>query len=311
MPLTVLVVDEDFFVREMLKDLFSIAGYNVISADNGKEGLNKIEKFFPDFVLLGVSMPLMEGFETLERIRSNPKFINLPVMMFSTMLGEKEQIKGLNLGADDYIMRPFKPLILLARVKNILDRKKRSIDVNPLTRLPGNLYIKETIEKNIRDKIDFSLVYIDLANFKSFNDKYGFYCGDEVIKFVANLLQAIVKKFGASTDFVGHIGGDDFVIITKNDNSIVLAENIINDFDKGIKQFYNEEDLKKGYIVSTDRDDNVQKIPIMTIAVCIIATDVVNLLKFEEISTRVAQLKKLAKQNKKSSYIFERRRECR
>lgn len=307
MALTILIVDDEYFLREMLKDLFTIAGYNVMVAENGKEGLSKIVEHCPDFVLLDVSMPVMNGFETLEKIRNNPKFINLPVMMFSANLGEQEQIKGLNLGADDYIVKPFKPLILLTKVKNILDRKRKSIDVNPLTGLPGNLSIEETIKKNINDKINFSLLYMDLSNFKSFNDKYGFGCGDDVIKFTANLLQTVVKNFGLPTDFVGHIGGDDFVILTKNNDGSVLAENIIDNFDKGIKKFYSEEDLKNGYIVSTDRNDNIQKFPIMTIAICIISADVVNFVDFAKISERVAQLKKLAKKNKKSSYVFERR----
>lgn len=311
MALTILIVDDEYLLREMLRDLFIIAGYNVITAENGKDGLSKIEEDYPDFVLLDASMPIMDGFETLEKIRNNPKFVNLPIMMVSALSGEKEQIKGLDLGADDYITKPFKPLILLTKVKNILDRKRKSIDVNPLTGLPGNLFIQETIKKNINDKIKFSLLYIDLADFKSFNDKYGFCVGDEVIKFTANLLQTVVKKFGVLTDFVGHVGGDDFVILTKNDSSVVFAENIIEYFDKGIKNFYKEKDLKEGYIISTDRNDNVQKFPIMTISVCIISTDVVNLLEFAEISTRVAELKKQAKKNKKSSYVFERRKNCR
>ena len=100
-------------------------------------------------------------------------------MMFTALSGESEQIKGLNLGADDYITKPFKTPILLTKVKNILDRKKKSIDVNPLTSLPGNLSIQENVEKRIAAKTHFSLLYVDLDNFKSFNDKYGFYNGDE------------------------------------------------------------------------------------------------------------------------------------
>ncbi|MCR4663055.1 MAG: response regulator [Endomicrobiaceae bacterium] len=311
MAFTILVVDDEVLLREMLKDIFTIAGYNVITAENGKEGLEKIEQFLPDFVILDGSMPVMDGFETLEQIRKNPKFINLPVMMFTALSGESEQIKGLSLGADDYITKPFKTPILLTKVKNILDRKRKSMEVNPLTSLPGNLSIQENIEKRIANKTYFSLLYIDLNNFKSFNDKYGFYVGDKIIKFTADLLQDIIKKYGMLSDFVGHIGGDDFVIITESGNSITLAENIIDEFDKGVKQFYNEEDRKNGFIVSTDRNDNIQKFPIMTISIAIISTDVAHLTHFAEISKRASELKKLAKKNNKSSYVFERRKDCR
>lgn len=311
MAFTILVVDDEILLREMLKDIFTIAGYNVITAENGKEGLEKIEQNLPDFVILDGSMPVMDGFETLEQIRKNPKFINLPVMMFTALSGESEQIKGLSLGADDYITKPFKTPILLTKVKNILDRKKKSMDVNPLTSLPGNLSIQENVEKRIANKTHFSLLYIDLNNFKSFNDKYGFYTGDKIIKFTADLLQNIVRKYGMLSDFIGHIGGDDFVIITESGNSITLAENIISEFDKGIVQFYNEEDRKNGFIVSVDRNDNVQKFSIMTISIAIIATNVARLTHFAEISKRASELKKLAKKNNRSSYVFERRKDCR
>jgi len=311
MNFKILVVDDEMMLREMLRDIFSIAGYDVITAENGKEGLQKIEQEVPDFVILDGSMPVMDGFETLKEIRKNPRFINLPVMMFTALSGEAEQIKGLNLGADDYITKPFKTTVLLSKVKNILDRKKQSMDVNPLTGLPGNLTIQHTVEKHIVSKDSFSLLYIDLANFKSFNDKYGFYKGDEVIKFTASLLTNMTKEHGSVSDFVGHVGGDDFIIISSIDNSMKIAENIIENFDAGIRHFYDKEDLKQGFIVSTDRQDKVKKIPIMTISISIIDTNIACLSHYAEIAKRAAELKKEIKKQNKSAFIFERRKFCR
>lgn len=311
MNFKILVVDDEMMLREMLKDIFSIAGYEVITAENGKEGLQKIEQEVPDFVILDGSMPVMDGFETLKEIRKNPRFINLPVMMFTALSGEAEQIKGLNLGADDYITKPFKTTVLLSKVKNILDRKKQSMDVNPLTGLPGNLTIQQTVEKHIANKDSFSLLYIDLANFKSFNDKYGFYRGDEVIKFTASLLTNMTKEHGSVSDFVGHVGGDDFIIISSIDNSMKIAENIIENFDAQIRHFYDKEDLKNGFIVAPDRQDTVKQIPIMTISISIIDTNIACLSHYAEIAKRAAELKKEIKKQKKSAFIFERRKFCR
>jgi diguanylate cyclase (GGDEF)-like protein len=311
MNFKILVIDDEMMLREMLKDIFSIAGYDVITAENGKEGLQKIEAEMPDFVILDGSMPVMDGFETLKEIRKNPRFINLPVMMFTALSGETEQIKGLNLGADDYITKPFKTTVLLSKVKNILERKKQSIDVNPLTGLPGNLTIQHTVEKHIVSKDSFSLLYIDLSNFKSFNDKYGFYRGDEVIKFTASLLTNMTKEYGNVSDFVGHVGGDDFIIISSIDNSIKIAENIIEKFDYEIKRFYDANDLKQGFIVTTDRKDNIKQIPIMTISISIIDTNIACLSHYAEISKRAAELKKEIKKQNKSAFIFERRKFCR
>lgn len=308
MAFKILIVDDEQLLREMLKDIFRIAGYNVITAENGKQGLDKIYSESPDFVVLDASMPVMDGFEVLKRIREDPKFMNLPVMMFTALSGESEQIKGLTLGADDYITKPFKAPILLSKVKNILDRKKKSLDVNPLTSLPGNVAIKENVERRINNKEDFTLLYVDLSNFKSFNDKYGFERGDDVIKFTANTLQDIIKNFGVQSDFVGHIGGDDFLAITKSKNSIFLAENFIKMFDKGVVKFYDDEDLERGYIVSKDRYGGIKKFPIMTVSISIITTAMAKIADFAEISKRAAELKKVAKKNPKSSYVFEKRK---
>lgn len=304
----VLVIDDEPFLKEMLYDIFTMAGYEVVTAENGKEGLDKIYSENPDFVLLDCSMPIMDGFEVLAIIRKEARFVNLPVIMLTALAGDTEQIKGLSLGVDDYITKPFKSSVLLTKVKNILERKKQSLDVNPLTSLPGNVSIQKYVESKISGKSDFAILYFDLSNFKSFNDKYGFFAGDNVIRFTAGVLEKAVKEFAKSDSFIGHIGGDDFVIISPIDLSIPIAEKVIELFDSGIKDFYNKEDIEKGYIVSIDRNDNIQKFPIMAVSISIIATNIADIVDFEDVAQRASELKKIAKKNNKSSYVFERRK---
>lgn len=304
----VLVVDDEPFLKEMLYDIFTMAGYDVITAENGKEGLDKIYGENPDFVLLDCSMPIMDGFEVLAIIRKEARFVNLPVIMLTALAGDAEQIKGLSLGVDDYITKPFKSSVLLTKVKNILERKKQSLDVNPLTSLPGNSSIQKHVESKITSKSDFAILYFDLANFKSFNDKYGFFAGDNVIRFTAGVLEKALKEFAKSDSFIGHIGGDDFVVISPIDLEIKIAEKVIELFDAGIRDFYNKEDLEKGYIVSIDRNDNIQKFPIMAISISIIVTNIADIVDFEDVAQRASELKKIAKKNNKSSYVFERRK---
>lgn len=304
----ILVIDDEPFLKEMLYDIFTMAGYEVVTAENGKEGLDKIYSENPDFVLLDCSMPIMDGFEVLAIIRKEARFVNLPVIMLTALAGDTEQIKGLSLGVDDYITKPFKSSVLLTKVKNILERKKQSLDVNPLTSLPGNVSIQKYVESKISGKSDFAILYFDLSNFKSFNDKYGFFAGDNVIRFTAGVLEKAVKEFAKSDSFIGHIGGDDFVIISPIDLSIPIAEKVIELFDSGIKDFYNKEDIEKGYIVSIDRNDNIQKFPIMAVSISIIATNIADIVDFEDVAQRASELKKIAKKNNKSSYVFERRK---
>ncbi|MDR2426352.1 MAG: response regulator [Endomicrobium sp.] len=304
----ILIIDDEPFLREMLDDILSFAGYNVVKASNGKEGLQKIFSDCPDIVLLDCSMPEMDGYEVLTHLRKAPKFMNLPVIMLTAMTGENEEIKGFSLGLDDYITKPFKSAVLLARVRTILERKKLSVDSNPLTSFAGNAAIKSEAEKRLQLGKQFAFLYIDISNFKSFNDKYGLQRGDDVIKYTADCLSSAVKSDFNDDDFIGHAGGDDFVIMTHPKKAEAIAKKVIERFDPGIKNFYDEVDRKNGYIMSIDRQYNKKNFPIMTVSVAIISTEISSLSHFSDISRRAAELKSLAKRNEKSSYVFERRK---
>jgi diguanylate cyclase (GGDEF)-like protein len=304
----VLVVDDEPSLRAMLEDILNIAGYLVITACDGKDALLKVFLEKPDIVLLDCSMPEMDGYEVVTQLRKEPKFINLPVIMLTASEGENAEIKGFTSGIDDYMTKPFKVPILLARVKSMLERKKLSVDCNPLTSLAGNVAIRAEAEKRFASGLHFALLYIDISNFKSYNDKYGFQNGDEVIKFTADCLLSSVKNKGCESDFIGHIGGDDFIIITSVQTAESVASDFIKEFDSGIPGFYTETDKNSGYIISYDRQNNARKFPIMSVSVAIISTQVSNITHFAEISKRAAELKTLAKRNEKSSYVFERRK---
>ncbi|MCL1971561.1 MAG: response regulator [Endomicrobia bacterium] len=304
----ILIVDDEPFLREMLSDILSLAGYEVIKAVNGKDGLEKIFSQKPDIVLLDCSMPEMDGYEVLTHLRKEPKFMNLPVIMLTAMSSESEEIKGFSLGLDDYITKPFKSAVLLARVRTILERKKLSVDANPLTSLAGSAAIKSEAEKRLQLGKHFALLYVDISNFKSFNDKYGFQRGDDVIKYTADCILSAIKSDCNEDDFVGHIGGDDFVMITSPKKAEELAQKFIDKFDADIYNFYDETDRRNGYIMSIDRQYNKKSFPIMTVSVAIISTEVSSLSHFADISKRAAELKSVAKRNEKSSYVFERRK---
>jgi diguanylate cyclase (GGDEF)-like protein len=291
----------------MLNDILSAQGYEVITAVDGKDGLLKVFIEHPDIVLLDCSMPVMDGYEVVSQIRKDPQFINLPVIMLTASEGDSAEIKGFDSGIDDYMKKPFKSPVLLARVKTILERKKVSVGSNPLTYLPGNQAIRAEAEKRLAAEKPFALLYIDLGNFKSYNDKYGFQNGDEVIKFTASCLIDCANESGGD-NFIGHIGGDDFAVITPSEIAEKLAQNFIKKFDAGVPNFYTETDKANGYIISLDRQNNKRKFPIMTVSVAIISTDITTLTHYADIAQRASELKHYAKRSEKSSYVFERRR---
>ena len=192
-----------------------------------------------------------------------------------------------------------------ARLKEL---EVTNLDANPLTKLPGNLAIEKELLTRLNDTEKFSFCLVDLDNFKAFNDRYGYARGSDIIKWLGEVLSRIKKDFGLPHDFLGHIGGDDFVIICSPDRVHGICNKIIEEFDRGIVEFYEPEDLKKGFIVSVDRNDNPAIFGIMTVSIAVVNTDRTLIREPKEVALKVTELKQYAKTFAKSLYIMDRRR---
>jgi len=183
-----------------------------------------------------------------------------------------------------------------------------NLDANPLTKLPGNLAIEKELLVRLNETRRFSFCLIDLDNFKAYNDRYSYARGSDLIKWLSEVLVNIKKEYGAPEDFLGHIGGDDFVLICSPDRVQPLCSKIIEEFDKGIIDHYDPEDAKKGFIISIDRNDKPAMFGIMTVSIAVVNTDRTLVRDPKEISQKVAELKQYAKSFAKSIYIMDRRR---
>jgi GGDEF domain-containing protein len=183
-----------------------------------------------------------------------------------------------------------------------------NLDANPLTKLPGNLAIEKELLTRLNETQKFSFCLVDLDNFKAFNDRYGYARGSDVIKWIGNVLSEIKKDLGTPEDFLGHIGGDDFVLICSPERVNELCSKIVEEFDKGIVDFYDPEDLKKGFIISVDRNDKPAIFGIMTVSIAVVNTDRTLIREPKEVALKVTELKQYAKTFAKSLYIMDRRR---
>jgi len=192
-----------------------------------------------------------------------------------------------------------------ARLKEL---EEMNLDANPLTKLPGNLAIEKELLTRLNETQKFSFCLIDLDNFKGFNDRYGYARGSDVIKWLGDNLLMIKKDLGTPEDFLGHIGGDDFVIICSPDRVQAICNRIIEQFDRGIAEFYDAEDVKKGFIVSIDRNDKPAIFGIMTISIAVVNTDRTLIREPKEVAFKVTELKQYAKTFPKSLTIMDRRR---
>jgi GGDEF domain-containing protein len=253
-------------------------------------------------------MPKMDGFEVCKRIRRNFQTSQIPIILLTAKSDMADKIKGLGGGANDYLIKPYSNEELLLRVKNVLDWSRRQKDANPLTGFAGNRAIEKELQRRIENKEPFAFLYMDIDNFKAYNDHYGYQKGDEAILFLADIITESVNSLGGSTDFVGHIGGDDFVIITSPARAEFIVRHVIDEFDKGSLILMSEGDIRRGYIEIKNRLGEVKRIPLMSLTIAIVVDEGDRLKHFAQVSDIASELKKFGKGMVGSVVVRERRK---
>ena len=182
------------------------------------------------------------------------------------------------------------------------------LDASPLTRLPGGLAIENVLERRLESRHSFAFCVLDLDNFKAFNDHYGYAHGNDVIKETARIIEDAVKAKGSPEDFVGHIGGDDFVVITTPATMREISTEIIKQFDGRIPDFYDKEEREKGFIFGKTRYGEAMRFPLMTISIAIVTNQQHKFSNALEASELAAELKDYAKTIARSVYVVDKRR---
>lgn len=303
----ILAVDDDSVITELLKVNLENSGYKVVTASDGEKALELIGKEKFDLIILDIMLPKIDGHEICQRLRKKETTLLIPVIVISAKDKPVDKIMGLRLGADEYITKPFDLEELMARVDSIMKRTKQILSANPLTELPGNISIMQEVNRRLKNSEKFALAYLDIDNFKAYNDKYGFEKGDDVIKSTVTT----IKKCTDRNDFVGHIGGDDFILICKTDQAGNICQKIVELFDESIPRFYNDEDRKRGHIITKDRRGQSQEFPVMTISIGIVTNESEGMNhygKIVEVATEVKKYVKLINKGQKSSFIRDRRK---
>lgn len=306
-PYRILVIDDDPLIRQLVIRILADANYQVAEASSGIEGLAKADSFRPNLILLDLMMPGMDGYEVCKRMRQLPATANVPIVILTALDQLDEKVHGFRVGADDYITKPIDSRELFLRIDAHLRRSVRELGSSPLTGLPGNPQIEQIIRVRLQIQEPVAVLYIDLDNFKAFNDAYGWIRGDDVIKALAVIIRNVVQRLGNKDDFVGHIGGDDFVLLTKPESAVAIAEEIVAEFDKMILSYYSEEAKTRGYLISKDRRGRPFRAPIATVALAIVTNKNRDLQTPTQIASVAAEVKKYVKSHPGSHYAFDRR----
>ena len=307
LPQKILAVDDEPDILRLTQFLLESWGYEVSTAASGKEAIERARKDEPDLILMDVNMEEMNGFEACEKIKSDFATSFIPVIMLTSQDQVQNKVHGLGKGADDYVIKTVDPLELQARIEMVIRRTQEQSGANPLTRLPGNHALERQIKKRLDSGGPFSVCYCDLDNFKAYNDKYGYEAGDRVIFHTAQLLMNTVRGMGDHNDFVGHIGGDDFVVVTTPERDVDICKSVVDAFDETISGFYEKEDLERGSIQIENRSGNLEDFPIMSITIAIVSGTQEDFETTHVIAERAAELKKYLKKFRGSNFLSERR----
>jgi diguanylate cyclase (GGDEF)-like protein len=302
----ILIVDDSPFFRGQLK-LTLNKEYEVIEAGLGAEGLDMVKSEKPDLVLLDVVMPDYSGFDICRILRESESNNLMPIIMITSQDAQEDILIGLEYGADDYVKKPFNERELLSRIRNIFRRIDRNRNANPLTGLNGNIEIQRDITSRISRGLLFAVIYADLDNFKAYNDVYGYSNGDRIIVLTADILTDQTALFGNPDDFVGHVGGDDFILVSTPDKAEQICRSVIAEFDDKVLNFYNEEDRERGVITTKNRKGEIDTFPLMSISMAIVTNERRGISAYVEVGEIAAEVKKKLKTMPGSNYFMDRR----
>jgi diguanylate cyclase (GGDEF)-like protein len=293
-------------VEKKLEELISSLFDSVQVITGAQDVLPHIYMDPPDIILIDGNYLQHTGGRLTQELRSNTVFGHLPIIA----LFRKDDLKDLSwqdLAIDDYIFSDEPDLSIQKRLEFISKRSVQELDKNPLTRLPGNESIIRHIQFTIDKGEDVAIAWVDLDNFKPFNDRYGFSRGDEVLLATARIITNASQEISQDQIFVGHIGGDDFVFICPAAGIRRLCEEIISRFDMVIRNFYNDEDLDQGGIISTSRDASVMKFPIMSISIAVVLNEKGRYDHYGQAAQDATDIKKYIKSLEGSNYMIDRR----
>jgi diguanylate cyclase (GGDEF)-like protein len=286
-----LVVEDDIDIGNMLKIYFGGMDFEVDVAVRGSDALDKTKQNLPHLIVLDIMLPDIDGYEVCRNLRTNMRTSHIPVIFLTQKDERSDKLQGLELGADDYITKPFDIEELKLRVQGAIRRSERESLTDPRSGLPAGRLIEDQLRRIIREK-GWALLDARVNHFEPFKDVYGFVAGDDVLRFTAMIIGEVVDEMGSTSDFIGHAGGDNFIIITKEENAAGIRSKLKERFDQEVQTHYNFIDRQQGYVQAPSSDGSTVKVPFMTMSVGIVSPSVHSFADIREITELAAEARR-------------------
>ena len=286
-----LVVEDDNDISNMLKIYFTGLGYDVDVAPRGMDALEKTHSVLPHLIVLDIMLPDIDGYEVCRRLRQSTRTSHIPVIFLTQKDERSDKLQGLELGADDYITKPFDIEELKLRVQGAIRRSEREALTDPRSGLPAGRLIEEQLRLTIR-KNGWAYMDVRINYFDQFKDVYGFVAADDVLRFSAMIMSEVVDEVGSSSDFIGHAGGDNFVIITGADTADKIRDRLKTRFAEEVQTHYNFMDRQQGFILAANADNQVEKAPFMTFSIGVVTPKQQSFADIREITELAADVRR-------------------
>jgi diguanylate cyclase (GGDEF)-like protein len=294
---SILVVEYEKGITQIIKEHLGYEGYQVTVVLNGNEAVHCALREIPSLVILDVTLLGLDCYRVIQQLRNHPKCMHIPIIVISAYASLSEKIRAYEVGVDSYLTKPLNPGELFAHMRRHLRRIQQSA-LSPLTHLPGGIQLEYALDAKIHSRDPWSVLYLDLDNFKAFNDVYGFLAGNDMILLVGNICQEVVYECGNIDDFVGHVGGDDFVIVTTPERERCLCSRILERYKEESKVLYRREDLECGSINGSDRRGYPSQFPLVSLSIGVVSDRFhCSPCAVNEIGCLAAEAKRRAKQS--------------
>ena len=300
-----LFADDNEDMRHMVRDLLESSGHEIGLAADGPSALASVKIRVPDLLILDLNMPGLSGYDVCRAVKRNPGTSRVPILMLTAQSSVEHKLEGFEAGADDYLPKPFDARELRARVSALLRLVRREADRNPTSGLPGGHAIDEELLTRVTRKETFAVCYIDLDNFKPFADHFGFAVADDVIRETGDAIRHAVSAVGTSDDFVGHIGGDDFIVITSPAQADDVAQECAVRFREVVARAVGEEAMRIGSFTAIDREGVLRTMPLACLSAAILTVRPEDWVSSKHLGARAAEVKRRAKHHGPGTIVAE------
>ncbi|MFA4991408.1 MAG: diguanylate cyclase [Candidatus Omnitrophota bacterium] len=294
-------------IRDILLYLLKAWDYDVVHISDGTLVQDLVRKEQPDIIIVDSNLQKLDGLKVSRLLKEDFLTAHIPIIILIDRKQIRKKMLDIEQGVDDYLANPPDPIDLEVRMEMALRRTTHQLSANALTRLPGNRQIEKIVHVKLDQGLPFSVAYYDIDNFKTFNDKYGYMKGDSVIRHVAYIISTTVKRYGNKDDFVGHIGGDDFVVVTTPERDRLIASESILTFNRIMAFHYTKEDRERGHVVAKDRRGNVSNMPLMSISIAIVNNKNTPIKNMVELMETITEIKHYLKTLPGSNFLVNRR----